>query len=182
MINIAELSRTEVAGLVGQTLENHGIDAVLTGGSCVAIYTGEKWASDDLDMVDISYSAKKQIITALQTIGFINQGSGHKYYEHPECQYPIEFPTAPLGIGEETPIGLEGTDKIKTEHGAFRILSTTNCVKDRLINYILHADMQCLDQARHVAQNKPVNMDDIADWLKGEGCDEDPYELLHVGL
>ena len=60
MINISSLSREEVAGLVGQTLADHGIDAILTGGSCVAIYTGEKWTSYDLDMVDISYSAKNK--------------------------------------------------------------------------------------------------------------------------
>lgn len=178
MINIASLSREEVAGLVGQTLSDHGIDAILTGGSCVAIYTGEKWTSYDLDMVDISYSARKKIISALATIGFKPQGTGHRYFVHPECIYPIEFPTAPLGIGEESPIGEDGISKIQTAHGAFKILSTTNCVKDRLINYLLYQDMQCLEQARYVAKYRPVNLEDIGDWLQGEGYTGDPLELL----
>lgn len=180
MTNIASLSREEIAGLIGQTLSDHGIDAVLTGGSCVAIYTGEKWTSYDLDMVDISYSTKKKIVSALATIGFVPQGSGHRYFEHPDCIYPIEFPTAPLGIGEESPIGEDGINEIQTAHGFFKILSTTNCVKDRLINYLLYQDMQCLEQARYVAQNKPVNLEDIGNWLKGEGCMDDPIELLQL--
>ncbi|MDP6967956.1 MAG: hypothetical protein QGG88_02455 [Gammaproteobacteria bacterium] len=180
MINISSLNREEVAGLVGQTLTDHGIDAVLTGGSCVAIYTGEKWTSYDLDMVDISYSTKKQIAAALATIGFQSIGSGNRYFEHPQCIYPIEFPTAPLGIGEESPIGEEGIAEIQTDHGSFKILSTTNCVKDRLINYLLYQDLQCLEQARYVAQNRPVNLEDIQAWLEAEGCLEDPLKLLQL--
>ena len=178
MTYISQLSRLNIAGLIGQTLTDHGIDAVLTGGSCLAIYSSERWVSQDLDLIDISFSDKSKIVKALSTIGFLNKGPGHRYYEHPECKFPIEFPTGPLAIGEEPPISSEGITEITTPHGTFKILSTTNCVKDRLINYLLYNDMQCLDQARYVAQNKPVDMNNITNWLRNEGSDLDPRELL----
>lgn len=178
MTDISQLSRLDLAGLIGQTLTDHSIDAVLTGGSCVAIHSNEQWVSDDLDFIDISYADKNKIVAALATIGFSNEGAGHRYYVHPDCEYPIEFPTGPLAIGNEAPIPEDGIAEIETAQGTFKILSTTNCVKDRLINYILYNDRQCLEQARYVAQNKPVDMNNITSWLRQENSDIDPRELL----
>ena len=59
-MNVSNLTRIELAGLIGQTLTDHGIDAVLSGGSCVSIYSNERWVSQDLDLIDISYSDKKR--------------------------------------------------------------------------------------------------------------------------
>ena len=44
-MNVSNLTRIELAGLIGQTLTDHGIDAVLSGGSCVSIYSNERWVS-----------------------------------------------------------------------------------------------------------------------------------------
>jgi hypothetical protein len=40
---IKNLSRLELAALVCETLREHGIDVVLSGGSCASIYSSEKY-------------------------------------------------------------------------------------------------------------------------------------------
>jgi hypothetical protein len=176
-MNVSNLTRIELAGLIGQTLTDHGIDAVLSGGSCVSIYSNERWVSQDLDLIDISYSDKKKIIAALHTIGFTNRGAGHKYFVNPHCEFTIEFPTAPLMIGDEHVVD-EGIVHMATDSGVFKLLSATNCVKDRLASYIHWNDLQCLAQARDVAHLQTVDMNNIQSWLSSEGSAIDARVLL----
>jgi len=133
--------------------------------------------SQDLDLIDISYSDKKKIIAALLSIGFTNRGTGHKYFENPYCQFTIEFPTAPLMIGEEY-VANEGITDMTTDRGVFKLLSATNCVKDRLASYIHWNDLQCLEQARDVALIQTVDMNNIQSWLSSEGSTIDARVLL----
>lgn len=176
-MDVSSFTRIELAGLIGQTLNDHGIDAVLSGGSCVSIYSNERWVSQDLDLIDISYADKKKIIAALHTIGFTNRGAGHKYFEKPNCQFTIEFPTAPLMIGDEHVVD-EGIAHMATDRGVFKLLSATNCVKDRLASYIHWNDLQCLEQARDVAHLQTVDMNNIQSWLSSEDSTIDARVLL----
>ena len=176
-MDVSNFTRIELAGLIGQTLTDHGIDAVLSGGSCVSIYSNERWVSQDLDLIDISYADKKKIIAALHTIGFTNRGAGHKYFENPNCQFTIEFPTAPLMIGDEHVVD-EGIATMATGRGMFKLLSATNCVKDRLASYIHWNDLQCLEQARDIAHLQTVDMNNIQSWLSSEGSTIDARVLL----
>jgi hypothetical protein len=97
-MDLASLTRAEMCGLIVETLANAGIDVVLVGGSCVCIYTNDRFGSLDLDFIDLTYSRRKEIAVALAKIGFTPRGHT-KYFENPECQWSVEFPTAPLAIG-----------------------------------------------------------------------------------
>ena len=84
-------------------METHAaqdIDVVLVGGSCVCVWTNERFGSFEVDFVDASYSRRKEIATTLANIGFVPKGST-KYFEHLGSQWSIEFPTAPLAVGHE---------------------------------------------------------------------------------
>ena len=61
MTDVNSLSRAELAALVAETLAAKGINVVLVGGSCVCVYTNERFGSFDLDFVDLSYSRKRKI-------------------------------------------------------------------------------------------------------------------------
>ncbi|WP_240914129.1 hypothetical protein [Microbulbifer sp. SH-1] len=69
-MNISELTRQELAAYVCQALEDDGIQIVLTGGSCVSIYSVEQYVSHDLDFIDTSYASSKQIKDTLARLGF----------------------------------------------------------------------------------------------------------------
>jgi hypothetical protein len=87
----------DVALTVGAQLTRRGIRAVLTGGACVAIYTGT-YVSKDADFVLQSHVRQQALDEALRELGFERRGD---CYVHPEAPFFIEFPPGPLSIGDE---------------------------------------------------------------------------------
>lgn len=167
MTQINALTRAELAALVVTTLATARIDVVLVGGSCVCLYTSERFASFDLDFIDISYARKKTIAAALDKIGFVPRGAS-RYFERDGCQWTIEFPSAPLAIGHEQ-INEDRVAELETATGTVRLLSPTDCVKDRLLWWYLENDHQCWEQALDVARNHAIQWTDLKAWHKGEG-------------
>lgn len=167
MKSIRRLGRAEIAALVVETLANAGIDVVLVGGSCVCVYTSERFGSFDLDFVDLSYARRKSIAEALATIGFTAKGST-RYFEHKAIQWVLEFPPAPLAVGHQ-PIASSEVAEWVTDVGTLKLLNPTDCVKDRLLNYYLYDDAQCLEQANDVARSHAIKWADLKRWHEGEG-------------
>ena len=167
MKDIGLLTRAELAGLVVTTLAAAGIDVVLVGGSCVCVYTNERFVSFDLDFIDMSYARKKEITNALAKIGFAPRGAS-KYFEREDCQWSIEFPSAPLAIGHEQ-IPRERVAELETATGKIRLLSPTDCIKDRLLWWYLESDGQCWEQALDIAHNHKIQWADLEAWHEGEG-------------
>ena len=58
---------------------------------------------------------------------------------------------------------------LKTSVGALQLLLPTDCVKDRLASFFYWNDAQSLDQALMVAEDHPIDIDDLKRWAKGEG-------------
>ena len=83
----------------------------------------------------------------MKEIGFIKKG---KNYVYPECEhFFVEFPSGPLGIGEDN--NIKPNEEI-IDGSVIKILSPTDCVKDRLASYIHWQASDCLDQAIMVAK------------------------------
>jgi len=161
---IADMTRLELAGHVCSTLKENNIDAVLTGGSCASIYSQEKYVSYDLDFIDMDvFSDRGKIETVMESLGFCKHS---RYFKHPDTELFVEFPAGPLAIGEEP---VKKVDEIETEMGILRILSPTDCVKDRLSWYYHDGDLQSLDQAILVAHKNEIDLNEIQRWSKVEG-------------
>lgn len=164
---ISKLGRAEMAALIINTLGEVGIDVVLVGGSCICIWTNERFASLDLDFIDLTYKRRKEIAAALAEIGFVPKGQT-RYFEHPDSQWSVEFPCAPLAIGHEE-IANDRIAELQTPMGKVRLLNPTDCVKDRLLWYHLENDGQCLEQALDIARQHKVNWRELKVWHEGEG-------------
>src|SRR5262249_43290553 len=78
----------------------------------------------------------------------------------------VEFPNGPLSVGEERPKEI-AQRKLRT--GILRLLSPTDCVKDRLTWWIHGKDRQSLEQAVAVAQRVSVDLAELRRWVRGEG-------------
>lgn len=166
-VPLRKLARAETAALVVEALAAHGIEVVLVGGSCACVWTNERFGSFDLDFIDLTYKRRKQITVALADIGFAPKGAT-KYFEHPDSEWSIEFPTAPLAIGHEQ-IGSERVATMDTAMGTIRLLNPTDTIKDRLLWWYLDSDRQCWEQALDIARNHKVVWSDLKKWHKGEG-------------
>ena len=57
--------------------------------------------------------------------------------------------------------------------GSLRLLSATDCVKDRLDNFYHWKDRQCLDQAIMVATDAEVDIEEVERWSRHEGMTEE---------
>lgn len=160
---VAMMSRLEFAAFIGAGLQKHNIPVVLSGGSCVSIYSQEKYVSMDLDFINQAFTKRTRIKTAMESLGFHEE---NRYFKHPDTKFLVEFPPGPLGVGEEP---VKQIDEITTDTGVLRIISPTDCVKDRLSWFYHSNDLQCLEQAILVADSNSVDVKEIERWSKAEG-------------
>ena len=172
MTPIEELTRAELGALVCTTLERAGISAVLTGGSCVSVWTRDVFASLDLDFIALGLHTNREIGAAMETIGFRSRGKNSRYFEHKNCELVLEFPAGPLQVGDEH-VPDKNIDSLETNAGILRLLRPTDCVKDRLAGYYHWGDEQNLLQALEVARQHPIDWASLKKWHRGEGQSEE---------
>lgn len=157
------MSTEEIAALICEHLNQHGFEATLTGGACVSIYSNNKYQSEDLDYVMPIYDLSKTD-GAMEELGF-KRIKNHRHYVNSNCPYYVEFPPPPLSIGEEI---ISKIEHLKTDYGELRILTPTDCVKDRLAAFYHWNDRQSLAQALLVAGDQKIDMQNVRSWSKGE--------------
>ncbi|MEE4160861.1 MAG: hypothetical protein V2I25_00035 [Woeseiaceae bacterium] len=163
MKQVADMSVEELAGLVCETLATAGITTTLTGGACVAIWSEGKYVSRDLDFIEEGPVSRRRVKDALRTIGFKEKD---RYFINPETDFYVEFPTGPLTVGDERVYDVE---KIDTGTGHLRLLTPTDCVKDRLAAFFHWRDEMALEQALLVAREQPIDIEDLRRWASAEG-------------
>ncbi len=162
-INFKKCTEEELWKFVAAHLKKKGIDTVLVGGGVVSVHSRGAYKSGDLDFVLTSMFVNG-LPEAMEEIGFI-KGSG-RHYIHPECKHiHVEFPSSFLEIGDDNQIKPE---ELRIEGVKIKILSPTDCVKDRLASYIYFRARECLDQAVLVAKAQPVKLKSVENWCKNE--------------
>ncbi len=171
---ISKMNQSEVGAYVVSHLQKVGIKVVLSGGAAVSIYSKGKYVSKDLDLVDMYSLKRSKIHEAMLAIGFKEQA---RYFVHPDSEYVVEFPPGPLSVGMEP---VKEIVELRFSTGTLKIISATDCVKDRLAAYYHWDDRQCLEQAILVSTMQEVDMDEIKRWSKKEGkTDEFHYFSLN---
>lgn len=138
--------------------------------ACVSIYSENRYQSSDLDFA--TYEEMKPIEKALTKLGFKRTG---RQFSHPDCDYLIDFVNPPISVGHEA---IHEFSTLKTSTGTIRLLSPTDCVKDRLASYFHWNDAQALEQALMVAENHKIDLKDLKRWAKAEGFEKKFEEFL----
>ena len=157
------MSQLELAAYIQTQLRNEGIDLVLSGGASVSLYSGNQYVSKDLDLINVHFVKRQKIRAAMENLGFSEAG---RHFTHPDTPYIAEFPDGPLSVGEQQ---IEKVDEIKLATGVLRVISATDCVKDRLCAYYYWGDQQGLAQALLVARKNKIDVKEIGRWSKAEG-------------
>lgn len=162
--SLKKIGLKELAGLVCSVLKRHGVEAVLTGGACVTVYSHNKYQSLDLDFVSLAAEFNvKGILAAMRELGFEKAAEG--FFARQDCDFIVEFIPPPLAVGSEP---VKKVSTIRTKYGAIKLLSATDCVKDRLAAFYHWNDPQSLEQALMVAKARKVNLKEIERWSKVE--------------
>ena len=161
-IDFKSCSEEELWKYVASHLKQNGIAFVLMVGATPEIYTSGLYESGDLDFILTDMFVKK-LPEYMKEIGFVRKG---RHFVHPDCTHLfIKFPKGPLEIGDDLSIVPE---EVTVDGVKIKILSPTDCVKDRLATYIYFKDRVGIEQAVLVAKNHPVKLDSIKAWCAKE--------------
>ena len=171
MKSVGRMTQPELAAYVQAHLLKSGITVVLSGGAAVSIYTLNKYISPDVDLVNVYSVERKRIHAVMHAIGFHEQS---RYFVHPESPYLVEFPAGPLAIDDQV---VTDFSKIKYTTGTLRVITPTDCVRDRLAAFYFWNDQQSLTQAVMVAKTRRVNMSKIRRWSRDSDM-LDKYQIF----
>ena len=163
MTDLADRSLAEVTALVQDALRAQGVETVLSGGSCVTVWSENTYCSDDIDLIPEGLAKRSVIKAVMRQLGFSER---NRYFVHPETRFWVEYPPGPLAVGEEPPNRI---DQRQEATGLLRLLSPTDCIKDRLTWWFHDNDRQGLELAILVAQRHDVDLSELRRWAKGEG-------------
>lgn len=156
------MSTGELAAWVASHLRARGIDVVLSGGAVVAIYSAGRYVSMDLDFIEESLGTRKKLRDVLAEMGWTER---NRYFVHADTDYFLEFHTGPLSVGDEPVYRIS---QIEFPTGVLRLLSPTDCVKDRLAAFYHWKDRQSLEQAVLVASAQAIELDEVERWSRKE--------------
>ncbi len=82
MKKIDDMSREELAAYVCSHLDKSGIEVTLTGGSCVSIYSDNRYVSLDLDFIE--KMAYKKVVCRRPVFQPLHRLLSEQYCEHTE--------------------------------------------------------------------------------------------------
>jgi hypothetical protein len=161
-----ESTLADVCYAVAGALAGKGIEAVLCGGSAATMYAPQSYLSYDADFVLDNDDDLNAVPVALSTIGF-NRNGRSRIFSHPSCRFTVDFPKGPLGIGNEyvRNVGLMQRDGV-----TLRIVTRTDCIRDRLAHYYYWNDRGALEAAISVAKagTKDTDLQLIREWTERE--------------
>ena len=97
------------------------------------------------------------------------------YFEHKDTKHIIQHVSSPPpSVGSEP---VKEIHELRLPTGMLRLLSPTDCVKDRLAAYYYFDDHQTLEQAVLVVQARSVDLDEVQRWSEAEGMGEKFREI-----
>jgi hypothetical protein len=147
---------------VSTALDSHGMPAVLTGGSAATVYAPEVYTSHDADYILESDHRIDEVALALVDLGLKRHGKLRRFI-HSTTQYRIYFPRGPLAVGGDY---IRESSMLNRENLSLRILTRTDCIRDRLAHFYHWDDYTALNVAVEVscADLNDVNFSCIKDW------------------
>ena len=148
-------------------LEMHTIAAVLCGGSAAAIYAPQRYMSYDADFVLDHDDALDSVEEALRSLGFRREGRS-RIFSHTRTTFTLDFPKGPLGVGGDY---VRSVGVLEKDGLHLRILTRTDCIRDRLAHFYYWDDYEALNAAVAVAANgiEDVDREAIRAWTEREG-------------
>jgi hypothetical protein len=160
---------------VALVLDRCSIEAVLTGGSAATIYAPHAYTSLDADFVLANFPDRESLRLALAELGFVPSAT-LGMFEHQHSKFTIDFPKGPLAVGGDY---IHEVAILERANVRLRILTPTDCVRDRLAHYYYWGDYTALKAAVGVAQSQrdSVDLSKLRAWTEresGAGSDHRP--------
>ena len=152
----------QIAARLRAHLVAHGLDPVLTGRACASIYAGGNIKPRTLEFVLAEYSVG-ELEDAMRELGF--RADGGSAYASKRCPVDVVFMPPPLSVGDDV---VQSTSLVRSAGGEVRLLTPTDCVRERLSMYYQWGDREAFQDAVDVARNHPITFDIVKSWSDHE--------------
>jgi hypothetical protein len=175
-----ESTLLEVAAAVSAALQRAGIEATLSGGAAVSIYSANEYQSKDLDFV--TAAVIDELRPVLEELGFRHTGVPRlSQFSHPRTEWYVEFPPAPIAFGH-LHVTHDDCAVIDTRAGQIRIITPTQSVMDRLAAVYAWNDQQSWEQAVLVASRQEIEWNVLEAWFNNEGAGEEEFQRFRQAV
>lgn len=151
---------------VSTALDRHSIIGVLTGGSAATVYASGAYGSLDADFVLTSYPDRERLEKALADVGY-HPCPVPGMYEHQKSRFTLDFPKGPLAVGGDY---IHETTTLERGNLRLRIITATDCVRDRLAGFYYWNDYTSLNAAVEVtrAHRDRIDFAGLHEWTARE--------------
>jgi hypothetical protein len=120
-------------------------------------------------------SDRRKVGPVLERLGFRRDG---RHFRHPRTPYIVEFLNPPLSVGDEP---VREVREIRRGKRTLKLLSPTDCVKDRLAAFYHWNDRPSLEQALLVGRGNDIDLREVGRWSRAEGMKE-KYAVFRAEL
>jgi hypothetical protein len=147
---------------VAANLKKSGFDTILVGGGVATIYSDGAYMSGDIDLVMASMmQSSGDVGKALNEMGFNKKRQ--RSYSKEGCRFTIDVSSFPVTIGEDY-IAEKSLKEAIYNGESVKMLSSTDCILDRLNKAYHYADETAFDAAVEVAKRQPYKIERIKEF------------------
>lgn len=173
MFDYKNSSLEEFWKFVASHLESRGIGATLVGGAVATIYSKGGYESGDLDLVfDSMFQDRSKFEEVLKEIGI--EKIDQRNFKHPEGVFSLEAKQPPIEIGHFIDLkkGSLDIDLVDVNDQKIKIISPTDCIKDRLYKADEWNDDDAFEAALLVAKEVGFDEKKLRHFCKTNGKEE----------
>jgi len=165
---------SQVAAIISGCMDEEGYDPVLTGRSCAAIYAGSSIHPKTLDFVARDFTIE-EVAKTMAGVGFLD--SGHRTFSNKYCPYEVLLMPYPVRVGDDV---VSDAKVMRTAKGSLKLLTPTDCVRQRLSMFYRWNDRDALDDALKVASKHEIDMELLRRWSDWEWANDHYEEFLEL--
>jgi hypothetical protein len=165
---------SQVAAIVSGYMDEQGYEPVLTGKSCAAIYAGTSIHPKTLDFIVRDFTID-EVAETMAGVGFLD--SGHRTFSNKHCPYEVLLSTHPVVVGDDV---VSDVKIMRTAKGSLKLLTPTDCVRQRLSMFYRWNDRGALEDALKVAQKHEIDLDIVRRWSDWEWASERYDEFVEL--
>ncbi len=166
-----DMPLSQASAIICEYLHEQGFDPVLTGRACAAIYSNATANPPVLDFVVRDFTIE-EMRDALKDIGFAN--TGHRTFANKTFDSELFLVPHPVVVGDDV---VRDLHIMRTHKGDLRMLTPTDCVRQRLSMYYRWNEDGALEDAVRVAKRHEVDLELIRRWSDWEWA-SDKFEYF----
>jgi hypothetical protein len=172
------VQQVTLAAFLSRIFKKRGMDFILVGGATVQFYTQAQYQTGDIDVI-LRGDTKEVVEEIMHSLGF-KRVTNYRQFENPLFRFSVEFPPAPIEIGNRT---ITKVVSVETPEGPLDMLRIEDILMDRIIAGVEWKDPQSIEQAKLLWQlnRKRIDLDYLLDFAKKEGYLKILREVMKLG-